>query len=173
MVTAEKWCCQTGLNCRPLHYQWSALPLSYGSMPRMRGIGPKGPCKVRRSLPQGHWPRKRGSGLRGSSKTAQISARRPRPASAAAIAGRSGSHFVPGPLERLDRADHALEFGHFAGLVEFDQANDLKLPFADIGGKFQRGVTGACDKAAHRSILRPRGYGSAARSDGSTMKDET
>ncbi|MEA2913882.1 MAG: hypothetical protein QOJ15_5963, partial [Bradyrhizobium sp.] len=22
-----------GLNCRPLHYQWSALPLSYGSMP--------------------------------------------------------------------------------------------------------------------------------------------
>ena len=26
------WCCQTGLNCRPLHYQWSALPLSYGSM---------------------------------------------------------------------------------------------------------------------------------------------
>src|SRR3954466_2331277 len=28
----EKWCCQTGLNCRPLHYQWSALPLSYGSV---------------------------------------------------------------------------------------------------------------------------------------------
>ena len=36
------WCCQTGLNCRPLHYQWSALPLSYGSMPRIKGIGPKG-----------------------------------------------------------------------------------------------------------------------------------
>ena len=32
----KNWCCQTGLNCRPLHYQWSALPLSYGSMP---GIG--------------------------------------------------------------------------------------------------------------------------------------
>jgi hypothetical protein len=29
----NEWCCQTGLNCRPLHYQWSALPLSYGSMP--------------------------------------------------------------------------------------------------------------------------------------------
>ena len=28
----EEWCCQTGLNCRPLHYQWSALPLSYGSI---------------------------------------------------------------------------------------------------------------------------------------------
>ena len=24
-----KWCCQTGLNCRPLHYQWSALPRSW------------------------------------------------------------------------------------------------------------------------------------------------
>jgi hypothetical protein len=38
----DGWCCQTGLNCRPLHYQWSALPLSYGSMPGIRGIGPKG-----------------------------------------------------------------------------------------------------------------------------------
>jgi hypothetical protein len=47
-----------------------------------------------------------------------------------------------------------------------------KLPFADIGGKFQRGVTGACDKAAHRSILRPCCYGSAASLDGSAMKDE-
>ena len=31
----DEWCCQTGLNCRPLHYQWSALPLSYGSVPRI------------------------------------------------------------------------------------------------------------------------------------------
>ena len=28
------------MNCRPLHYQWSALPLSYGSVPR-RGNGRK------------------------------------------------------------------------------------------------------------------------------------
>jgi hypothetical protein len=34
------WCCQTGLNCRPLHYQWSALPLSYGSMQHGERIGP-------------------------------------------------------------------------------------------------------------------------------------
>lgn len=33
-LSEEKWCCQTGLNCRPLHYQWSALPLSYGSKPK-------------------------------------------------------------------------------------------------------------------------------------------
>src|ERR1700682_436298 len=33
LLRGKRWCCQTGLNCRPLHYQWSALPLSYGSMP--------------------------------------------------------------------------------------------------------------------------------------------
>jgi hypothetical protein len=40
----EGWCCQTGLNCRPLHYQWSALPLSYGSMLET-GINLKRPSK--------------------------------------------------------------------------------------------------------------------------------
>src|ERR1700722_17531755 len=38
----KNWCCQTGLNCRPLHYQWSALPLSYGSVPDA-GISQKAP----------------------------------------------------------------------------------------------------------------------------------
>src|SRR6516165_4351285 len=32
MSTRPRWCCRTGLNCRPLPYQGSALPLSYGSM---------------------------------------------------------------------------------------------------------------------------------------------
>jgi hypothetical protein len=27
----KSWCCRTGLNCGPLPYQGSALPLSYGS----------------------------------------------------------------------------------------------------------------------------------------------
>ena len=40
-----KWCCQTGLNCRPLHYQWSALPLSYGSMCWDQNRPPEGPTK--------------------------------------------------------------------------------------------------------------------------------
>lgn len=40
-----EWCCQTGLNCRPLHYQWSALPLSYGSMCWDKNRPPKGPTK--------------------------------------------------------------------------------------------------------------------------------
>lgn len=48
----QDWCCQTGLNCRPLHYQWSALPLSYGSVPWNRK-SQGGPAR-RRSLPQGH-----------------------------------------------------------------------------------------------------------------------
>ena len=39
----RSWCCRTGLNCRPLPYQGSALPLSYGSI---RGRGKRGqvPC---------------------------------------------------------------------------------------------------------------------------------
>lgn len=40
-----EWCCQTGLNCRPLHYQWSALPLSYGSMCWDKNRPPEGPTK--------------------------------------------------------------------------------------------------------------------------------
>jgi hypothetical protein len=42
-ISWKEWCCQTGLNCRPLHYQWSALPLSYGSMPGIEGNRPKWP----------------------------------------------------------------------------------------------------------------------------------
>ena len=33
--TAEKWCCRGDLNSRPLPYQGSALPLSYGSVRRL------------------------------------------------------------------------------------------------------------------------------------------
>ena len=31
-INELNWCCRTGLNCRPLPYQGSALPLSYGSI---------------------------------------------------------------------------------------------------------------------------------------------
>jgi hypothetical protein len=34
-----KWCCQGGLNSRPLPYQGSALPLSYGSAPVLQAGG--------------------------------------------------------------------------------------------------------------------------------------
>ena len=59
----KKWCCQTGLNCRPLHYQWSALPLSYGSVPRMRESARRAP-QGGRSLPQGPLGCKRAKPLR-------------------------------------------------------------------------------------------------------------
>ena len=61
----REWCCQTGLNCRPLHYQWSALPLSYGSMTGGARIGREAPRQVRRSLPQAPRLCKRGGGDRG------------------------------------------------------------------------------------------------------------
>ncbi len=43
------WCCRRGLNSRPLPYQGSALPLSYGSL-RLRHVrlaGPQGGAGVR------------------------------------------------------------------------------------------------------------------------------
>src|SRR3981081_2259102 len=51
----ENWCCQTGLNCRPLHYQWSALPLSYGSVPGYENRPKRAP--PRRPLPATRAPR--------------------------------------------------------------------------------------------------------------------
>jgi hypothetical protein len=46
---AGKWCCRKGLNFRPLHYQWSALPLSYGSLAAIRAAigGGSLPMRVR------------------------------------------------------------------------------------------------------------------------------
>ena len=40
------WCRRADLNCRPLHYQWSALPLSYGGLCTRDGSAGTG---VRRS----------------------------------------------------------------------------------------------------------------------------
>ena len=57
----KNWCCQTGLNCRPLHYQWSALPLSYGSMPVSGESALKAPTGGR-FLPQGPLWRKHAAG---------------------------------------------------------------------------------------------------------------
>src|SRR3954470_11319028 len=37
-INGLQWCCRTGLNCGPLPYQGSALPLSYGSAGRRGGL---------------------------------------------------------------------------------------------------------------------------------------
>jgi hypothetical protein len=52
VIEPREWCCQTGLNCRPLHYQWSALPLSYGSMCWDENRPPRGAYQAGRYLPQ-------------------------------------------------------------------------------------------------------------------------
>ena len=52
VIEPREWCCQTGLNCRPLHYQWSALPLSYGSMCWDKNRPPQGAYQAGRYLPQ-------------------------------------------------------------------------------------------------------------------------
>jgi hypothetical protein len=88
----KDWCCQTGLNCRPLHYQWSALPLSYGSVPRTIRIGQKGfhgrpdPCH---KLPARASACQRAA----RSKMAGIRAIRPRSPSFMSVAGRFDSRF--------------------------------------------------------------------------------
>lgn len=50
------------------------------------------------------------------------------------------AHLLAQRLKGLQRADHDLEFGHFAGLVEPDQVDALQVSFADIGGEFQRDI---------------------------------
>ena len=84
------WCCQTGLNCRPLHYQWSALPLSYGSMPGWENR-PKGPD--RRADPCHKAPARASAGLARRPQKRPKSRRRPVAAFIRSIAGRSGSRF--------------------------------------------------------------------------------
>ena len=77
----DEWCCQTGLNCRPLHYQWSALPLSYGSVPRIpdsaKTAATRRPILATRPPRAQAWDRPAVS-----SKAAAIRRKRPRPPSA-------------------------------------------------------------------------------------------
>ena len=118
----KNWCCQTGLNCRPLHYQWSALPLSYGSMPGCENR-PKGPNKAGRSLPQGPISRKRAGPTHPKRSQSGLDAcgfLQPGQLRADPV-----PHFLSQRLQRLDGADHDLEFDHFAGLVEFDEIDAL------------------------------------------------
>jgi hypothetical protein len=97
----RNWCCQTGLNCRPLHYQWSALPLSYGSMPRIRESAKRGPPTRRPILAtRAPYAQARGRPAR-ASKSDKISSES-RPTAPGGSVGRSGSPFssATGPKSR-------------------------------------------------------------------------
>ena len=96
-IKQGNWCCQTGLNCRPLHYQWSALPLSYGSMPRIRESAnrPRQGGPILATRPEGAQARERPAR---PSKVAIIIPECRRMPSIGSIAGRSGSPFLrPAP----------------------------------------------------------------------------
>jgi hypothetical protein len=123
------WCCQTGLNCRPLHYQWSALPLSYGSMPR-RGNQPHKAPPSCRSLPQGYWSRKRGTRRRAAmdrryEMNCPIDPVPSQPASARPIVANPVPHPLNERLQRLHRPDHGLEFDHFPGVARSPADSEL------------------------------------------------
>ena len=129
------WCCQTGLNCRPLHYQWSALPLSYGSMLRTRESVQKDPYRAGRSLPQAPRMRKRGRGLAGPQKHRDWSG------IAIAgfngpVAGRFGCRFLPEVLR--SGAQSICAWGCFA----------IFCPGPGRGAQ-------SCRRRGHRSIARP------------------
>jgi hypothetical protein len=110
----DKWCCQTGLNCRPLHYQWSALPLSYGSVPAENR--PKRPLQggpILATRPPSAQARAGGDAI----KSVPISLRCPRPASRGSVQLRADPvpDFLAQCRRRLDRPDHDLEFDQFGG----------------------------------------------------------
>jgi hypothetical protein len=66
-----------------------------------------------------------------------------RPLSAGSIPARSGSPIPSQTPDAFERATHDLEFGHFAGLVEFDAVDALQRPFADIAPNSGAGVVGS------------------------------
>jgi hypothetical protein len=113
LLREKNWCCQTGLNCRPLHYQWSALPLSYGSMPgyenRPKRTPPRRPILATRpphAQARGRPP--------GSSKYGKNQRGTPAYASIGSVAARSGSRF-PRPAPPAPRSgEHDLECDDFA-----------------------------------------------------------
>jgi hypothetical protein len=110
------WCCQTGLNCRPLHYQWSALPLSYGSMPGYENRPKRAP--PRRPILATRPPHAQAHGRPpGSSKCGKNQRGTPATASIGSVAGRSGSRFPRPAPPAPRRAGHDLEFDDFAGVT--------------------------------------------------------
>jgi hypothetical protein len=123
----REWCCQTGLNCRPLHYQWSALPLSYGSMPGQGESAQTGPLQAAGSChkdPSGASTRRGQMGARNAKKSRRGAGLLLQPRQLRADP-------VPRSLhprrQRLQRANSDLESDHFAGFAEFDPIDTPQL----------------------------------------------
>jgi hypothetical protein len=150
-ISCGKWCCQTGLNCRPLHYQWSALPLSYGSMPGIRGIGPSRPPLGGRFLPQGPLWRKHAGGL-GTAQNRQKSAQ----AANEPVKGANLGQSVPISPQPPNRA---LAFGRRTGYPRFRDAQTIpqRAIAAAIGETHYLPANAVTMRGRRRPILfRPR-----------------
>ncbi len=140
-LRGNEWCCQTGLNCRPLHYQWSALPLSYGSMLRTRESAQwtpaerADPCHKPPACASagGVWQvLKNGRNQRGIAVTAFNGP----------VAGRFGSRFFP-------KAPRAGAYSIFAwGCFRDSSSRPLK------GRHGGRQGPESCRRRGHRSIAR-------------------
>ena len=100
---------------RPNLYQWSALPLSYGSMPGIhRRIGPKGPQQAGRFLPQAPRWRKHAVSQK-DPETARKRHRVPMACLSWQAPAQSGSSSSRKAITALARPIRDLEFCHFAG----------------------------------------------------------
>jgi hypothetical protein len=134
-------------------------------------IGPRGPCRAGRSLPQGPLSRKRGRRLKNIENGPL---RRPsRPFSGRSVVARSRSHPLAERLRRFGRADHDLEFDHFAGLpprgVLCDKAaRAFNSAGTSLTGLFSPGILKDFVKNSTRSSAKD--FETA--SDGFTMGDE-
>ena len=130
-ISWKEWCCQTGLNCRPLHYQWSALPLSYGSMPGIEGNRPKWPPLGGRFLPQGPlWRKHAGRPERAQNRQKSALMRHREARSIGPTPGRSGSRSPPqvgGP--NRDSRCLAAAFGSAASAGAECSMDDRNPPF--------------------------------------------
>jgi hypothetical protein len=81
--------------------------------------------------------------------------------------------FVPERLERLDRADHGLKSGHFVGLVSnLIRSMTLICHLPILAENSSAASREPAIKLPIGLFSAPCGDGSAASSDGSTMKDE-
>jgi hypothetical protein len=121
-----RWCCRTGLNCRPLPYQGSALPLSYGSAgrgtcpPEARGNCHKGwqgarkvPCDPRADGGSARLPLPRAAEGRGGGRGGATSSDRLKPSAfpTPAFRGRRESArvgFGGGPRRPVNRRPSSL-----------------------------------------------------------------
>ena len=127
------WCCRGGLNSRPLPYQGSALPLSYGSMP-------------------GLWFKNR-FGRDGHSRAAGSCHKAPARASAAE--GRSGSHAPRRRSQcvRIGRCQSSL--AAVAGVHVF-RASSLCAPGGSLPRTWIAGwVTGSRQENASTVLMSP------------------